>query len=296
MRKDYLLTCESIVDMSKEYLEKRGIPYICMHYTMDGKEYVDDLGQSMSFSEFYNRIDAGAMPTTSQINVAQFIAFFEPFLQQGQDILHVSISSNLSGTYGSACIAQEELLKKYPDRKIMLVDSLGASGGCGLLMDMAADMWDNGYLIDELYAWLNDNKLNIHYWFFSSNLTHFKRGGRLSASAALAGTILNICVLMNVNNEGKIVPRKKIRGKQQTIKKMLECMETYAASRNDYNGKCIICHSNCLNDAQQLADLVQSTFANLAKPIIINSLGTVIGSHCGPGTVALFFYGDERTD
>lgn len=293
---DYILTCCSTADMPYEYLKKRDIPFVCFHYNMDGKEYLDDLGQTMSFEEFYGRIAAGSMPTTSQVNVGEFVDFFEPFLKEGKDILHISLSTGLSGAYNSACIAKEELLGKYPDRKIFVVDSLGASSGYGLLTATAADMRDNGAAIEEVYAWVEENKLNVHHWFFSTDLTHYKRGGRISASAAVMGALLNICPLLNMSYDGKLIPRTKIRGKKHVIAEIVHMMEEHAQNGAEYSGKCFISNSACYEDARRVADLVEEKFPNLECPVMINSVGTVIGAHTGPGTVALFFFGDKRQD
>lgn len=291
---DYVLTCCSTADMPYEYFQQRNIPFVCFHYNMDGQEYLDDLGQTMSFQEFYDRIAAGAMPTTSQVNVGQYISFFEPYLEEGKDILHLSFSTGLSGAYNSACIAREELLAKYPGRKILLVDSLGASSGYGLLTDRAADMRDNGATLEKLYAWVEENKLYVHHWFFSSDLTHYKRGGRISATSAVVGGLLNICPLMNMSYNGKLVPRMKIRGKKHVINEIVHMMEVHAQNGIDYSGKCFISHSACYDDARKVADLVEEKFPRLNGPVMINNVGTVIGSHTGPGTVALFFFGDKR--
>jgi len=293
---DYVLSCCSTADMPLEYFQKRNIPFICYHFNMDGKEYLDDLGQSMSFDEFYKRIAAGAMPTTSQVNVAEFIVFFEPYLSAGKDILHISLSSGLSGTYNSAVMAREGLLQKYPNRKILIVDSLGASSGYGLLVDIAADLRDEGRTLEDVSAWLEENKLNIHHWFFSTDLTHYKRGGRISAASATVGTLLNICPLMNMNNEGQLIPREKIRGKKRVISEIVERMQEHAKNGTNYSGKCFISNSACYEDARMAADLVEQKFPGLNGKVMINSVGTVIGSHTGSGTVALFFLGDKRTD
>ena len=293
---NYVLTCCSTADMPLSYMKDRDIPFVCFHYNMDGKEYPDDLGVTMSFEEFYNRIANGALPTTSQVNVGQFVAFFEPFLREGLDILHISLSSGLSGSYNSARIARDELLKKYTERKILLVDSLGASSGYGMLVDAAADMRDNGANIEDIYAWLEENRLNINHWFFSTDLSHYKRGGRISAASATVGALLNICPLMNMNHEGKLIPRTKIRGKKTVIKEIVRKMETHAQNGLDYSGKCFISNSACYEDARLVADLIEEKFPRLNGPVMINSVGTVIGSHTGPGTVALFFFGDKRED
>lgn len=292
----YVLTCCSTADMSLEYFKKRDIPFISFHYILDGKEYPDDLGQTIPFKEFYDQIAAGSMPTTSQVNANQYMEFFEPFLEEGKDILHISFSSGLSGSYNSSLIAQADLKERYPDREIKIVDSLAASSGYGLLTDMAVDMRDEGKTLEEVYNWLQDNKLNVHHWFFSSDLSHYKRGGRISAASATIGGLLNICPLMNVSHEGKLIPRKKIRGKKQVIKEIVKMMEIHAKDGMDYSGKCFISNSDCYDDARVVADLIEERFPQLDGSVRINSIGTVVGSHTGPGTVALFFMGDERID
>ena len=292
----FTLTCCSTADMPYEYFLERKIPFVCFHFMLDGKEYADDLGQTIPFADFYSRIEAGAMPTTSQVSVGQFIDFFEPFLKDGQDILHVTLSSGLSGSYNSAVAARDQLLEKYPERKIIIVDSLGASSGYGLLMDMLADRRDKGEDIEAVSAWAEENKLKVHHWFFSTDLTHYKRGGRISAAAAIMGSLLNICPLLNMSYDGKLIPRKKVRSKKRVIEEIVHMMEIHAEKGLDYSGKCFISNSACYDDARQVADLVEAKFPHLNGPVMINSVGTVIGSHTGPGTVALFFLGDKRED
>lgn len=292
----FILTCCSTADMPYEYFLKRDIAFASFHFNIDGREYTDDLGQTISFEEFYKKIDEGAMPITSQVNVGEFLDFFEPFLKDSKDILHISLSTGLSGVHNSACIARDELLLKYPDRKILIVDSLGASSGYGLLVDMAADMRDEGLNIEEVRQWLEENKLNIHHWFFSTDLTHYKRGGRISSTSVVVGTLLNICPLLNMSYDGKLIPREKVRGKKHVMKEMLARMKLHAEDGNDYSGKCFISHSACYEDALKLSNLIQEDFPNLTGQIMINSVGTAIGSHTGPGTVALFFLGDKRLD
>jgi DegV family protein with EDD domain len=294
--KNYILTCCSTADMTNEYFKKRDIPYVCFHFLIDDKEYPDDLGATMPFDTFYEKIKNGAMPTTSQVNTDQFINFFEPFLKEGNDILHISLSSGLSGSYDSACIARKLLEEKYPDRKLLIIDSLGASSGYGLLMDAVADMRDQGAGIDETFEWAEEHKLNIHHWFFSTDLSHLKRGGRVSSSSAFVGTLLNICPLMNMNHLGQLIPRKKIRGKKNVIHEIVNMMKVHAENGLGYMKKCFISNSLCVEDAKAVAGLVEQSFKSLNGPALINSIGTVIGSHTGPGTVALFFFGDKRTD
>lgn len=293
---NYVLTCCSTADMSQDYFDKREIPYVSFHFSIDGKEYPDDLGKSISFEEFYNRIAKGSMPTTSQVSVGQYLEFFEPFLQEGKDILHISFSSGLSGSYNSANIAVSELQEKYPDRELTIVDSLAASSGYGLLLDMAADLRDEGKTANEIYKWLEENKLKLNHWFFSTDLTHFKRGGRISTASMVVGNLLNICPLMNVNNEGKLIPRKNIRSKKQVIKEIVRKMEEHSQDGLEYSGKCFISHANCYDDARKVADIIEEKFPSINGGVVINNVGTVVGSHTGPGTVALFFMGDMRLD
>lgn len=291
----YVITCCSTADMPEAYLSERQIPYVCFHFSMDGKQYPDDLGKSVPFEEFYKRMTAGAQTSTSQVNVSEFKDFFEPFLQDGCDILHVSLSSGISGAYHSAVAARAELLEKYPGRRIEVVDSLGASSGYGLLLDMLADLRDKGASFDEAHAWAEENRLLIHHWFFSTDLTFYIRGGRISRTAGLFGTILGICPLLNMDAAGHLIPREKIRSKNRVIRTIVDRMKEHARGGLSYDGKCFISHSACLEDARAVADLVEAAFPRLNGKVMINSVGTVIGSHTGPGTVALFFVGDKRT-
>jgi len=293
---DFVISCCSTADLPHEHLQERDVPFVCFHFTMNGKEYPDDLGQTISFEDFYAQIAGGAMPTTSQVNVNQFIAFFEPFLAQGKDLLHISLSSGLSGSFNSAVIAREQLLQKYPDRKIVVIDSLGASSGYGLLVDSAVDRMESGATLEEVQTWVEENKLKIHHWFFSTDLSHYKRGGRISAASAFMGGLLNICPLMNMDNLGRLIPREKIRGKKQVIRTIVEKMEQHSQGGLEYSGKCFMSNSACFDDARAVADMIEDKFPHLKGKVMINSVGTVIGSHTGPGTVALFFFGDERVN
>lgn len=293
---DYVLSCCSTADLSKEHFEKRNIKYTCFKYYLDDVCYPDDLGQTITFDKFYQRMVDGADTKTSQINADEYITYLEPFLQDGKDIIHLCLSSGISGAYNSAMIAKSELEEKYPDRKIYIIDSLAASSGFGLLMDKAADLRDEGMSIDELNEWIEKNKLKMHHWFFSTDLTFFVKGGRVSKTAGFVGGILNICPLLNVNYEGKLIPREKIRTKKKVIAAIVNKMEQYAEDGLAYADKCYISNSACLEDATAVAELIESKFPNLKGKVLINSIGTTIGSHTGPGTVALFFWGKERED
>lgn len=293
---DYILSCCSTADLSKEYFEQIDVKYICFHYELDGVQYSDDLGQSMPFDEFYKRMAEGADTKTSQINADEFVEYFRGFLEQGLDVLHVCLSSGISGVINSANLAKEMLSDEFPDRKIYIVDSLGASSGYGLIMDTLAGLRKEGRDIDELYKWVEDNKLNMHHWFFSLDLSFFIKGGRISKAAGAIGTMLNIFPLMNMDNQGKLIPRFKIRTKKRVIKTTVDKMEEFALGGRDYSGKCFVCHSACLEDAKELARQIEERFPKLNGKVLINNIGTTIGSHTGPGTVSAFFWGEKRVD
>ncbi|MBQ4592367.1 MAG: DegV family protein [Clostridia bacterium] len=293
---NYVLSCCSTADLSHEHFVSRDIKYVCFHYTMDGVERLDDLGRSMSFEDFYAAMVNGADTKTSQVSAGEYIAYFEPFLKEGKDVLHLTLSSGISGSYMSACAAKQELEKKYPDRKLFVVDSLAASSGFGLLMDKLADLRDEGMALEELAKWAEDNRLNMHHWFFSSDLTFYIKGGRVSRTAGAIGGLLGICPLLNMDVGGHLIPREKIRPKKRVINRIVEMMKIHANDLTGYSGKCFISHSACYEDARAVADLVEAAFPNLNGKVIINSIGTTIGSHTGPGTVALFFWGDKRID
>lgn len=293
---NYVLSCCSTADLTKEHFEARDIRYVCFHFELDGKPYVDDLGQSIAFSDFYKAMTDGAETKTSQINAEEFMDYFTPFLEEGKDILHLTLSTGISGVYNSAMIAKAELSEKYPDRKIYIVDSLAASSGFGLFMDKLADLRDAGMGIDELRDYAEANKLKLQHWFFSSDLTFFVKGGRVSKTAGFVGSVLDICPLLNVDYQGKLIPRFKIRTKKKVIQAIVKKMEELAENGLDYDGKCYISQSACMEDAQMVAKLIEERFPKLNGKVLINHIGTTIGSHTGPGTVALFFWGDERVD
>ena len=292
----YVLSCCSVVDLSPEYMAERNISFAPLHYILDGKEYDDDMGATMSAAEFYQAMRDGADVSTSQVNVDEFTHYFEQFLANGQDVIHLALSSGLSGSYNSARIAAELLSEKYPDRKLYVIDSLAASAGDGLLLDGMADRRDDGDSIDELYQWTEKNKMYMHHWFTASDLTWFIKGGRVTKAAGWVGTVLKICPVLNVDYMGRLIPRFKIRGKQNALKELVNQMKEHAQGGKDYSGKCFISNSSCYEDALAVANEIEAYFPNLNGKVQIYNIGTTIGSHCGPGTTALFFWGDERTN
>lgn len=291
---NFILSCCSTVDITKEHLIQKNLHYICFHFELDGKQYKDDFGESISFEELYGAMKQGADTKTTQLNAAEFEEYFEPFLKQGKDILHVCVSSGISGTFNSANIAKRNLTERYPERRILIADSLGGSSGYGLMMDQLADLRDAGLTMDELYAWIEERRLHMHHWFFSSDLTFFVKGGRISKASGFVGNLLNICPLIDVSAEGKLVPRFKIRTKRRVIEAIVHQMELHAEGGLDYEGKCYMSHSLCYDDARAVADLIEARFPKLCGRVEINNIGTAIGCHSGPGTVAIFFWGSRR--
>ena len=293
---NYVLSCCSTADLSKEHFEAIDVKYICFHFELDGMQYEDNMGVSIPFDEFYARMANGADTKTSQVNAEEFEEYFRSFLEQGLDILHISLSSGISGVINSANIAKETLQEEFPDRKIYVVDSLAASSGYGLLMDKLSELRAQGKTIDEVRDFAEAHKLNLNHWFFTSDLTFFIKGGRVTTTAGFIGNVLNICPLLNVDYEGKLIPRYKIRTKKKVIQAIVDRMEECAEDGLDYSGKCYISQSACYEDARAVADLIEARFPKLDGKVEINHIGTTIGSHTGPGTVALFFWGKKRED
>ncbi len=294
MGHNYIISCCSTADLSAEKFAEYDIQYNCFHYELDGVQYPDDLGKTISFDAFYEKLANGADARTSQPNVEDYESYFRSLLESGKDVLHLTLSSGISGAYNSARIAAETMRAEFPNQKFYLVDSLGAASGFGLLTLTLAEMREQGASIDEVYAWAEANKKRMHHWFFTTDLTFFVKGGRVSKVSGWFGTVLNICPLLNVDANGKLIPRKKLRGKAAVINAIVEQMKLHAENGTDYSGRCFMCHSAVEEDARAVAELVEAQFPNLKAPVEIYNIGTTIGSHTGPGTVALFFWGDER--
>ncbi len=293
---DFILSCCSAVDLTAEQMEELGISYVPFHYELGGKDYVDDLGVTVPYDEFYRRMVAGEDTKTSQVNVEEFVNYFEKYLKEGKDVLHLTLSSGISGTLNSAKLAKDMLEEKYPDRRLYIVDSLAASGGYGLLMWELAEMKNSGKDIDEVYDYAEKHKKQLNHWFFTTDLTFFIRGGRVSKTAGFVGTMLNICPLLNVDYMGRLIPREKIRTKKKVINRIVDIMEEKAFNGKDYDGKVLITHAHCYDDAKAVADLIEERFPKQKGRVKINYIGNLIGAHTGPGTVALFFWGDERVN
>lgn len=293
---DYVISCCSAADLSELWLKKRDIKFIAFTYELGGKEYKDDFGYSVPPHELYQRMLAGEESKTSQINVSVYYDHFKKILESGKALIHVVLSSGISGTYNSAVLAANDLKEEYPNRNIYVVDSLAASAGYGLLVDKMADLTNDGMDIDDLYTWTETHKLEAIHWFFSSDLTFFIRGGRVSKTAGFIGNMLNICPLLTVDYQGRLIPREKVRTKKKVIRRIVDKMKENATNGQDYNDTCIISHSDCLEDAESVTNIIEEEFPNLKGKILMFPIGATIGCHTGPGTVALFFWGNKRVD
>ncbi|MDO5026192.1 MAG: DegV family protein [Tissierellia bacterium] len=292
----FRLTSESTVDLTPAYLRERQVDVIKYTYLIKEEEFVDDMWETEGgLEEFYKKIDEN-LPKTSQINVARYVEFFEDQIEkaQGQDILHLVFGTGMTQSLNNAKIAREMILEKYPQQRLELVDSLASSSGFGLLLDYACDLRDEGKTIDEVKDWLLENRLRVHHRFYTTTLDHLRRGGRISGPVATIATILKICPMLMLDNEGKIIAYDKVRGKKRAMMETAKIMEDLADLSNEYDGKCFISHSNCYEDAKDLADEIEKKFPNLENKIKIFDIGPIIASHTGPGTVALFFLGQER--
>lgn len=291
---EYVLSCESTADLTHEKMVELGVEYIPFHFFIDGVEYDDDLGQTVPYDKFYQHMVDGAETKTAAIGTGEYEAFFRKFLEQGRDVLHVSLSSGISSTYQSACMAAKALEAEFPERKLYVVDSLGASSGYGLIMARLSELRAAGRTIDETCDWVEAHKLEMRHEFFSTDLTFYVKGGRVKPSVGFVGNLLRICPLLNMDAKGRLIPREKIRTKSRVIKRIVQKMEELADDGLDYAGPVFISQSACMEDAQAVSDLICERFKKLPAKPEIYSVGTTIGSHTGPGTVALFFWGKRR--
>lgn len=290
---EYIITCCSTADLDRVYMEELGVPFVMFHYKMNDVSYPDDLYTSITPEAFYKSIAEGAEPVTSQVNAEEYARMFEPILQSGKDVLHLTLSSGISGTLNSANIAKEEMEEKYPGRRVVVIDSLSASSGYGMIVVKARENQQAGMSLEENEAWLRSHVQKQQAWFFSTDLTSYIRGGRVSKTAGFVGTMLSICPLLNMNDEGKLIPRTKHRGKKAVTQEIVKRMQQYAENGAAYSDRCFISQSACREDAEAVAALVRKNFPKV-KEVRIFDIGTVIGSHTGPGTVALFFWGENK--
>lgn len=286
--REYIITVNSTVDLPKEWLEERGVPVIPLKYTIDGETYTDMEG--LTAKEFFAKLREGKMATTSQINPEEARAYFEPFLKEGKDVLHLGFSSGLSGTLNSMRIAAEELKEDYPEAKIYVIDTLCACLGEGLLLYYALKQKAAGKTIDETAAWAEENKLHICHNVTVDDLHHLHRGGRVSKTAAVLGTMVQIKPIIHMDNNGCLQVIGKERGRKKALNKIVDMAAGQIPGWE--NDIAMITHGDCIEDAEYVAKQVREKLG--IKEVLINNIGTVIGSHTGPGVVAVFVMGNAR--
>lgn len=292
---DYVLSCCSTCDLTKEYLESRNIHYVYFNYYLNDLPCKDDFGQTNAPADLYAKMLAGADVKTSQVSVGEYMESWRPILESGKDILHPCLALGISGTYQSACTARDQLALEFPERKIIVIESVNASGGYGLLMDKLADLRDEGMSLEDLAVWTEAHKLEIHTWFIQTDLTFLIHGGRISKAAGFLGGLLNICPLMCVEADGTLAVKEKIRTKRKAFKRQVEKMEELAKDGYAYDERVVITHTENLSDAKAVADMVLSKFHKIkGGEVIISPVGATIGCHLGPGGVVLNFWGKPR--
>lgn len=285
---EFVISTDSTTDLPREFLKEKQVPFASLSYMIEGNTYLD--GEGFTSKEFYDKIREGAMPTTSQVNPEQAKALFEPILKEGKDILHIAFTSGLSGTYQSCKIAADELLEEYPDRKIAVIDSLCAASGVGLLLYKVIELKEQGKSFEELVAWAEENKLRVCHDFTVDDLMHLHRGGRVSKTSAVLGTIIKVKPILHVSDEGKLVMLGKERGRKKSLQALIERMAE--KSEGVSNDIAIITHGDSQEDAEYVKRLMEERFG--ISKILIHPLGTVIGSHTGSGVIGIFYMGNRN--
>ena len=294
MCKAYKLSCESTVDLPYALVSEKNISVLFYTYSVDGVEYEDDMGRDENArAMFYQLIKDGKKPTTSQVNTYRYVEYFRSLLEKG-DVLHVAFGSGMTPSVNNAMEAAKILKEEYPDRRLVIVDSTCSSSGYGLLVDIAADLRDRGEDIDAVEKWLLQIRKRVHHNFFVTDLTMLRRGGRVSGPTAAIATVLGICPTLRLNATGHIIAHGKVRGKKNAITATVQSMLENLNGNKNYGCKCYVSHANALEDAMATKAAVEATFPNLVGKVQIFDIGTIIASHCGPGTVALFYVGEER--
>lgn len=289
--REYVIVTDSSCDLTAHMAQELELTVVPLSIHLDGQEYPNLLdGSAISFEDFYANVRAGKLVTTSAANVGQFVDAMRPLLAAGKNIIYVGFSSALSTTYQSGCIAAEDLRQEFPEANIYTVDSLAASLGQGLLLYLAVQKKREGYSAPELVTWLEENKLHIDHWFTVDDLNYLKMGGRVSATTALLGTMLSIKPVMHTSDEGKLEPTGKVRGRKASLQAMIDKVAELGIEPSEQT--MFICHADCEGDARAMAEELKARYG--VKEVFINYIGPVIGSHTGPNTMGLFFYGIKR--
>lgn len=289
--KEFVIVTDTTTDLPRDYVEKHHLYMMSLPYTLEGTSYTWE--KPMPVKDFYDKMRAGSLPTTSQANPEEAALLYESILKDNDvDILHIAFSSGLSGSFNSCRIAAADVCEKYPDHRIVVVDSLAATLGQGLLVYKAVQLKEAGKSLDEVAAWVEENKYHLVHNFTVDDLFHLHRGGRLSKTAAIVGTMINLKPVLHVDDEGHLVMLSKVRGRKKSLIGLVDCMEKQLGDWKDKNDIIFISHGDCEEDAQYVAKLVREKFGY--ESFLINTIGATIGTHSGPGTVALFFMGEYR--
>ena len=286
----YVFMTDSDSDLPYELKVRYDIPVVSMPYSLEGREYFDDLGQTLDSKSFFDKMRAGAQPSTSALNETVYLEYFEPVLAEGKDLLFVAFSSQLSGTINAVYAARETLLAKYPERKFTVVDTLSISGPMTILILKAHEMYRAGKPMDEVAAWLEENKLRAQAWFTVDDLKYLKRGGRISPAVAAIGTMLDLKPILTETCEGKLASADKVRGRRKAMNYIVDKAVENVADQKEAVG--IILHADALADAQKLRDMLAARLPDME--LRIDNVGPVIGTHAGPGTLAFCFLGKKR--
>ena len=284
------LITDSASDLPLEFVKDNDIDFVSLGVNIDGNFILDDLGENFKMDEFYSLIRQGKMPSTSQANVFAFEEIFEKYVKEGYKIIYIGLSSALSGTFNSSVIARDSVLEKYNDADISVIDSKSVSLGEGLLVYKACELINKGLDKDEIVNFIENIKEKVIHSIVVDDLAHLKRGGRISGATATVGSILNIKPTLTLDNEGKVVVKSKIKGKKKAIKYLASEIKDNAIDLE--NQTIFICHADCLTEAEELKNIILEE--STVKDVIINSIGVVIGTHGGPGTLAAVFIGKER--
>lgn len=281
---------DSACDLTRDYIKNNNIGLLSLILNLNGQAIKDDLGETLSYKDFYNKMREGTTPTTSQINAHEFEEEFIKYIKNGDSIIYISLSSSLSGTFNSANIAKNNLMDEYPNANIYLVDSLSVSVGQGLLVAKACEMRDSGIGAEEIVNWLEENKRKVIHSILIDDLNHLKRGGRISGATAAIGGLLNIKPTLFLDDEGKLIQGEKIKGKKKALRFLVnEVREKAVDTENEI---LYICHGDCLEEAETLRDMILEEVK--FKNVIINYVGNVVGAHAGPGVLAAVFLGSNR--
>jgi len=287
---DTVLLIDSCTDLPYSYVVENELPFVSLVCNFKGQERKDDFGHSLTYKEFYAAVRDGEMPSTSQVNVYEYAELFKEYARQGKAVIYLGFSSALSGSFGSAKLAKDMVCEEIKDADITVIDSKSASLGEGLLAYYANEMLKKGASKDEVVGWLESNKLKLNHWFTVDDLGHLRRGGRVSGAAAFVGTLLDIKPILHVDDEGRLIPMSKVKGRKKSLRTLFEMLQENIVDPEEQ--VIAISHGDCPEDVEYLKDMILKEYR--VKDVIVNHVGPVIGSHTGPGVVALFFMGSKR--